>query len=88
MVASRALDLASHCKNISFYQKSLASAERFVLKRVLTRAANPPCELSFFHEFRFQIYRTDTFDLAGDIVSVGGVRQADIPDLGAALDDR
>ena len=52
------------------------------------RCANPPYELSLFHEFRFQIHRTDAVDLAGDVVSIGHVRQTDVPDLGASLDDR
>lgn len=38
-------------------------------------------------ELRLQIHRADAVDLAGDVVSVAGVGQADALDLGAAFDD-
>ena len=46
------------------------------------------CRLRLLHELRFQIHRADAVDLAGDVVAIARLGQADVPDLGAALDDR
>jgi len=43
-------------------------------------------ELYLLHEFRFKAHRADTVDLAVDVVIAFG--QADVPDLGADLDNR
>src|ERR1700760_1976253 len=39
-------------------------------------------------ELRFQVHLTDAIDLAGDVVTIGGLLQADVAYLGAALDHR
>jgi hypothetical protein len=45
-------------------------------------------ELSLLDEFRLQSHRTDTVDLAGDVVTVGGVDETNVLHLGAAFDDQ
>src|ERR1700754_2541610 len=39
-------------------------------------------------EFRFQVHLADAVDLAGDVVAISRLLQADIAHLGAALDHR
>src|SRR5215212_2926120 len=54
----------------------------------VARGADDACWLRLLHEFRFQVHRADAVDLAGDVVAIGRLGQADVPDLGAAFDDR
>jgi hypothetical protein len=44
--------------------------------------------LRLLHELRFQVHRADAVDLAGDVVTIGRLGQADVSDLGPAFDDR
>jgi len=59
----------------------------FVASLLAMTVAAIPAASSLLHELRLQIHRADAIDLAGDVVAVGGVLEADVADLGAALDD-
>jgi hypothetical protein len=54
----------------------------------LTRRTSWARSLRLLHELRFQIHRADAVDLAGDVVAIGRLGQADVPDLGSTFDDR